>query len=151
SGARCSARMQSAGLVALCPKCTWPAGHAPADTVPGPAESPPDRVAATTRSLAADSESPARFDFLAPPAADGELGRLGAFRVLGVLGRGGMGVVFRAEDTRLRRLVALKVMLPELAAGPNAKRRFLREARAAARVEHDHVVPIFQVDEGRGT
>src|SRR5205823_1512453 len=80
--------------------------------------------------------------FLSPPQSADELGRLGDFRILRVLGRGGMGVVFEAEDTRLGRRVAVKAMLPRLAADPLAKSRFLREAQAAAAVEHDHVVPI---------
>jgi eukaryotic-like serine/threonine-protein kinase len=98
------------------------------------------------------SEDPSResFDFLAPPKAPGELGWLGPYRVQGVLGTGGMGVVFRAEDPQLQRLVALKVMLPALAASGSAKQRFLREARAAAAVQHDHIVTIHQVGEDRG-
>jgi formylglycine-generating enzyme required for sulfatase activity/predicted Ser/Thr protein kinase len=88
--------------------------------------------------------------FLASPRGDGELGWLGDFRVLRVLGRGGMGVVFEAEDTRLGRRVAVKAMLPKVAADPNAKARFLREARAAAAVEHDHVVPIHLIAEEGG-
>ena len=79
-------------------------------------------------------------DFLAPPQADDELGRLGRYRVLKVLGAGGMGVVFQAEDPTLQRLVALKAMLPALAASADARQRFLREARAAAAIEHDHIV-----------
>ena len=67
-------------------------------------------------------------------------GALGPYRVLGELGRGGMGVVYRAEDPRLRRLIAIKVLLPELSADARAKARFVREARAQAKVEHDHVV-----------
>ena len=79
-----------------------------------------------------------------------ELGRLGPYRVLKVLGAGGMGVVFQAEDPHLQRLVALKAMLPGLAASESAKQRFLREARAAAALKHDHIVTIYQVGEDRG-
>jgi WD40 repeat protein len=89
-------------------------------------------------------------EFLAPPQGPGELGRLGPYRVLRVLGHGGMGVVFQAEDPQLGRLLALKVMLPALATSDSARQRFLREARAAAAVEHDHIVPIYQVGEDRG-
>jgi WD40 repeat protein len=89
-------------------------------------------------------------DFLAPAQAPDELGRLGPYRVLKVLGCGGMGVVFQAEDPQLQRLLALKAMLPALAASDSARKRFLREARAAAAVEHDHIVAIFQVGEDRG-
>jgi WD40 repeat protein/serine/threonine protein kinase len=94
-----------------------------------------------------DSEA---YDFLAPPQAPDEIGRLGPYRVLAVLGAGGMGVVFRAEDPQLARLVALKAMLPVSAGGERARQRFLREARAAAAIKHDHIVSIYQVGEDRG-
>lgn len=87
---------------------------------------------------------------LAPPRSEGELGRLGPYRVLSVLGSGGMGVVFRAEDARLERAVALKVIAPTLSANSIARERFLREARALAAIEHDHVVHLYQVGEERG-
>jgi Leucine-rich repeat (LRR) protein len=90
------------------------------------------------------------YDFLAPPRAEGELGWLGPYRVLKVLGAGGMGVVFAAEDSRLRRPVALKVLRPGLAASARARQRFLREAQAAAAIEHDHIVTVYHVDEDRG-
>jgi len=89
-------------------------------------------------------------DFLAPPQAADEIGRLGPYRVLAILGRGGMGVVYRAEDPNLQRLLALKAMLPGLATSPSAKERFFREARAAAALKHPHIVTIFQVGEDRG-
>jgi serine/threonine protein kinase len=88
--------------------------------------------------------------FLAPALEDDELGRLGHYRVLKVLGHGGMGAVFLAEDPKLGRHVALKAMLPRIAANPTAKDRFLREARAAARLKNDHVVTIYHVDEANG-
>ena len=90
------------------------------------------------------------FDFLGPAQDATEMGRLGGYRVLGVLGRGGMGVVFRAEDPVLRRPVALKAMLPGLAAGDSSHRRFLCEGRSAAAASHDHIIPIYQVGEDRG-
>jgi serine/threonine protein kinase len=90
------------------------------------------------------------YDFLAPSRSADEIGRLGSYRVLKVLGAGGMGVVFQAEDPALHRLVALKAMLPALAASGSNKERFLREARAAAAIEHDHIVAIYQVAEDRG-
>jgi serine/threonine protein kinase len=88
--------------------------------------------------------------FLGPPEAADELGRLGNFRVLRQLGKGGMGLVFLAEDLALRRRVALKVMRPDAVLGTEARERFLREARSAAALDHEHVVPIFQVGEARG-
>jgi hypothetical protein len=75
---------------------------------------------------------------------------IGGYALLGELGRGGMGVVYRAEDPSLKREVALKVMLPQFAAHPTAKARFVREARAQAKVEHEHVVAIHQVAEFQG-
>jgi urea transport system substrate-binding protein len=85
------------------------------------------------------------FPFLAPALSPGELGWLGDFRVLRVLGKGGMGIVFEAEDTALHRTVALKVLRPELCTDPESRERFVREARAAAALESEHVVTIYQV------
>ena len=95
-------------------------------------------------------DSPTNLDFLRPPQNGGELGRLGKFRILRELGRGGMGVVLLAEDLRLDRQVALKVMLPKHAARAKAKDRFLREAKTAASIENDHIITILQVDEDNG-
>src|SRR5262249_42708734 len=77
---------------------------------------------------------------LAPPQQPDEIGRLGPSRVFQVLGAGGMGVVFQAQDPGLQRLVALKAMLPGMAADPSARERFVREARAAAAIKHDRIV-----------
>jgi len=116
-----------------------------------PTLSPSLAATATLPAERADLRLAASFDFLAPPEALGELGRLGGYRVVGVLGQGGMGAVFEAEDPQLGRRVALKVMLPQYAGNPVAKARFLREARAQAAVEHDHIVAIHQVGEDRST
>ncbi|WLD12595.1 serine/threonine-protein kinase [Planctellipticum variicoloris] len=89
------------------------------------------------------------FDFLEPADKAGCIGRLGYYEVIDVIGRGGMGIVFRALDPRLNRIVAIKVLAPELAANPLARRRFLREAQAAAAVSHPHVVTIHAVDEAK--
>jgi hypothetical protein len=89
-------------------------------------------------------------EFLRPPEAPDEVGRLGGFRVLRRLGAGGMGIVFEAEDPALGRRVALKVMQPARAASAEHRQRFLREARAAAALQHDHVVPIHLVGEDNG-
>jgi serine/threonine protein kinase len=86
--------------------------------------------------------------FLTPSTQPGCLGTLGQYEVRDVLGRGGMGVVLRAFDTRLHRVVAVKVLAPEIAANATARQRFLREARAAAAVTHPHVVTTHAVEEG---
>lgn len=88
--------------------------------------------------------------FLLPPQAPDEIGRLGSYRILKKLGAGGMGMVFLAEDTMLKRKVALKTMLPTLAVNRQARERFLREARAAAAIEHPHIITIHQVGEDGG-
>ena len=87
---------------------------------------------------------------LAPSEHPGDLGRLGRYRVLRVLGRGGMGVVFEAEDDKLKRRVAVKAMLPALAANASSRRRFVREAETAAKVEHENIVPIYDIAEANG-
>ena len=87
------------------------------------------------------------LSFLSPSQEPDEIGRLGHYRILQVLGRGGMGAVFLAEDPKLGRRVALKVMLPKIATIPAARDRFLREAKAAASLKNDHIVTIYQVDE----
>lgn len=72
------------------------------------------------------------------------------YQVEAEIGRGGMAVVYRATDTRLRRRVALKVLPPELAFREEVRRRFLREAQMAAQLGHPNIVPIYAVDEASG-
>jgi WD40 repeat protein len=76
--------------------------------------------------------------------------RLGGYRLERVLGRGGMGVVYAAEDLRLGRTVALKVLAPELSTDPAFAQRFLRETKIAASIDHPHVVPVFEAGEEGG-
>jgi serine/threonine protein kinase len=71
----------------------------------------------------------------------------GHYEIEAEVGRGGMAVVYRARDVRLRRKVALKVLPPELAFRDEVKKRFLREAEMAAGLSHPHIVPIYAVDE----
>jgi predicted Ser/Thr protein kinase len=85
------------------------------------------------------------LNFLKPALREDELGRLGDFRVLQLMGQGGMGIVFRAEDIRLGRVVALKVMRPEFASDANGRQRFQREAQAMAALKSDHVVTVYEV------
>ena len=73
-----------------------------------------------------------------------------AYTIEGEIGRGGMGVVYRARDERLQRRVAIKVLPPELAFQQDIRERFTREAQTAARLSHPHIVPIHTVGEGLG-
>jgi WD40 repeat protein/tRNA A-37 threonylcarbamoyl transferase component Bud32 len=87
--------------------------------------------------------------FLAPPREAGSLGRLDHYDVLEVVGRGATGVVLKARDAKLQRVVALKVLAPRLAARRPARERFVREAQATAAVRDDNVIAIYAVsDEG---
>ncbi|OWK40209.1 transporter substrate-binding protein [Fimbriiglobus ruber] len=87
------------------------------------------------------------FSFLRPPLGPDEIGWLAHYRILRLIGIGGMGMVFEAEDTQLQRPVALKVMRPELSALLANRTRFLNEARAAALLASDHVVTVYQVEQ----
>jgi Leucine-rich repeat (LRR) protein len=87
------------------------------------------------------------LSFLSRSDQPGVLGRLGHYEVQQVIGRGGFGIVLKAFDERLQRPVALKVLAPALAATSAPRRRFLREARAAAAVRHENVVTIYAVEE----
>jgi eukaryotic-like serine/threonine-protein kinase len=82
------------------------------------------------------------------PPAEGE--RLGHYEVLEEVGRGGFGIVLKAFDPSLNRLVAIKVLAPHLATSVAARRRFAREGRAAAAVSHEHIVAVHAVDEADG-
>jgi serine/threonine-protein kinase len=73
-----------------------------------------------------------------------------AYTLEGEIGRGGMGVVYRARDERLQRRVAIKVLPPELAFQSDIRQRFTREAQTAAKLSHPHIVPIHTVGEGQG-
>lgn len=87
------------------------------------------------------------LSFLQPSDKPGSLGRLGHHEIEQIIGRGGCGIVLKAFDERLHRVVAIKVMAPELAATSPARKRFLREARAAASICHENVVSIHAVEE----
>ena len=73
--------------------------------------------------------------------------RIGPFRIDRELGRGGMGVVYLAEDTRLGRHVALKALPPYLGVGPGARERFRSEARAVSRLDHPNIATLYEVGE----
>jgi serine/threonine protein kinase len=90
------------------------------------------------------------LSFLRPADKPGLLGLLGPYEVQEEIGRGGMGLVLKALDPALNRVVALKVLAPALAGSATARRRFVREGRAAAAISHDHVLTIFAVEEADG-
>jgi serine/threonine protein kinase len=127
----------------------------PAAVVPDPADVPAaamtpdsDPAAWVTRTAGSEHDpSDEPLTFLAAPTRPDALGRLGHYEVLQVLGRGGFGIVFRAFDEMLQRVVALKVMAPQLAATSPARKRFLREARSSAQVRHENVVQVYEVAE----
>ena len=87
--------------------------------------------------------------FLNSSDSPGVVGTLDPYEVLEEIGRGGLGIVLKARDTRLQRMLAIKVPVPEFAANALARKRFQREAEAAAAVSHDHVVTIHAGDRVR--
>ena len=90
-----------------------------------------------------------------PPAGAREpsassINRLGRYVVTGQLGQGGMGVVYEAEDTLLKRKVAIKLLPKEVSASPEALKRFRREGQAAAKLNHPNVVAVYDIGEADG-
>ncbi len=94
-----------------------------------------------------DDESQPDLSFLQPSSKPGSIGLLGHYEVLQVLGQGGFGIVLKAFDEKLHRLVAVKVMNAQMAATSPPRKRFLREARAAAAIRHENVVQVHSVEE----
>ncbi len=76
--------------------------------------------------------------------------QVAGYRIEREIGRGGMAVVYRAKDLRLERTVALKLLAPELARNDTFRRRFTHESRAAAAIDHPHIVPVFEAGETDG-
>jgi serine/threonine-protein kinase len=93
---------------------------------------------------------PHELRFLAPSDDPAMIGRIGPYEIRGVLGRGGMGLVFKGFDRALHRNVAIKILSPTLASVGAARQRFAQEARAMAAITHEHVVPVYAVDEHGG-
>jgi serine/threonine protein kinase len=87
---------------------------------------------------------------LSPSDDPSSLGRIGLFEAKAILGRGGMGTVYKALDPTLGRTVAIKILRPDLASIGTARHRFRLEAKAMASIAHPHVVPIYAVDDHRG-
>ncbi len=102
----------------------------------------PDPLAEPTR------ECPAPV--LGPPAELDEIGQVANYRILGVLGRGGMGVVYKAKQAGLNRLVALKMVLSGPLARPEHLSRFRSEAAAVARLQHPNIVQIYEIGDFQG-
>lgn len=88
---------------------------------------------------------PAELNFLEPSDSPKHIGKLDQYEIVEKSAQGAMGIVLKAEDPLLRRIVAIKVLHPNLATEPKARERFLREARAAAAIDHENVMPIFDV------
>ena len=86
------------------------------------------------------------LDFLSPSDDPTKLGRLGSYEIESVIGRGGFGIVLKAFDPGLNRFVAIKALSGTLVRSSAARKRFDREAKAAAAVVHDHVIPIHHID-----
>ncbi len=112
---------------------------------------PPIEVAATAATDGSyeplPNETP--LDFLTSSDVPGHLGTLGQYEITEVVGQGGMGIVLKGHDPKLNRVIAIKVLAPRLSVEATARRRFLREAQAAAAVSHDHVVVIHAIDDSR--
>ncbi|MGH7136730.1 MAG: bifunctional serine/threonine-protein kinase/formylglycine-generating enzyme family protein, partial [Pirellulales bacterium] len=121
------------------------------DLLRGMTNAPSDRLRQAQKlsgpAVTEDPDGAFPMSFLQPSKRSDSLGRLSHYEILEVLGKGAFGTVFRAFDDKLQRVVAIKVMAPELAATSPARKRFLREAQAAAAIRHEHVVSIYAVEE----
>jgi formylglycine-generating enzyme required for sulfatase activity len=117
----------------------------------GPTQEFTEPEFANTRTIGHETGSPPDDEiplgFLQPGMRPDSLGRIGHYEVLEVLGRGGFGIVFRAFDDILQRVVAVKVLAPQLAATSPARKRFLREAQSSAAVRHENVVQVYEIGE----
>jgi serine/threonine protein kinase len=114
--------------------------------LPAEPASAPERFADSSRRT-----KKAVGQLLGPPHFPGDLGQLGPYRVIKLIGEGGMGLVFQAEDMYLQRPVALKVMRPDIARDHDAWRLFLKEAQATAALKSARIATIYQIGEEDGT
>jgi len=106
-----------------------------------------DALSGRTPGETGDDSGPISLSFLSPSDNPAMLGRVGEFEILEQIGSGGMGIVLKGYDHHLNRFVAVKVLHPHCATSAAARRRFAREAQAAAAVVHQHVVAIHAVDD----
>ncbi len=152
-GCRLKVKDEWAGKKGKCPQCKASVLIGAADSSP-PAlsDKQPSGTTAPSASSSAETRQPASepVDFLAPAQEKDELGRLGPFRVLKQIGAGGAAIVFAAEDSQLKRAVALKVLQPALKANAATRQAFIRAAQRMAALVHDHIVTIYHVGEDCG-
>lgn len=122
---------------------------APPPTFPAPQRGPDNAHYATVAAPRQGSPPPgpasARVASVPVPGQ-----RIAGYRLVEQVGRGGMAIVFRAQDERLGRPVALKILPPELAADEEFRQRFVRESRAAAALDDPHIIPVFQAGQDCG-
>src|SRR5579862_9508088 len=128
---QCGAEIPANAPSGLCPKCLLQAGF----------ESQP--------SVAATEPSPASSGFVSPSLAE-MAQKFPQLEILELLGKGGMGAVYKARQPGLDRLVAIKVLPPEVGQDPTFAERFTREARALARLSHPNIVAVFDFGNASG-
>ncbi|TWU04064.1 protein kinase domain-containing protein [Neorhodopirellula pilleata] len=121
----------------------------------------PEQVSAITSLLSGEQDSITKQQtadvlsreirgWLDPTDDPQSLGRFAGYEIVGIVGHGGMGIVLKGFESSLNRYVAIKVLAPRLATNGNARKRFAREAQAAAAVRHDNVIAIHRVDDWHG-
>jgi len=118
--------------------------------VPSVATGPPSDATTAPDRAAAPATAEGLADWLEPPAEPDELGRIGPYGILRVLGSGGVGIVFAARQGRPRRVVALKMILSDPRSGRQRLERFRNESDILARLRHPNIVQVHEVGEHRG-